>query len=589
MSFKIADNIISPLGETTEANYQAVLDGQSTLRKYSGHWDVPEPFVASLFTEAQWGQIFCPGFSAFESLIFRSASQAVLQAESVDSGFDVSGPRTVLVVSTTKGNVGLLTEENRHDGRLFIGASAEKVAQALHFSTQPIVVCNACISGLSALITANRLLDSGQYDYAVVCGADVQNAFIVSGFQAFKALSPEECRPFDIERLGLNLGEAAATIILSRRPVRSENPVWEIGKGCVANDAYHISAPAKNGDGLLLALQRTVEDTQAEEWAFVNAHGTGTLFNDQMEARAIARSGLSAVPVNALKGYFGHTMGAAGILETLVSMYALQDGLVLGTRGFEETGVSEQLSLSSGTTETIRRKFVKMLSGFGGCNAVVCCEMKGAEQGKEYPDVSGMVTEIESFRSMEVEETHTVRLTPSELRVDGILWEEPAEADQWLVTLYKKYVRDYPKFYKMDGLSRLGFVAAELLLQAEGGERFMDNDRRGVVLFNHSSSVDTDVKYLRTIRFPENYFPSPSLFVYTLPNIVTGEIAIRNRYHGETCFYILPRRDGKLMDEIGKLTLCSQKLDSILTGWIDYEDENCYAVEMKILKTKISQ
>lgn len=112
-------------------------------------------------------------------------------------------------------------------------------------------------------------------------------------------------------------------------------------------------------------------------------------------------------------------------------------------------------------------------------------------------------------------------------------------------------------------------MASELLLQAEGNPRGENGDRRGTLLFNRSTSVVTDMKYLETIAGEDEFFPSPSLFVYTLPNIITGEIAIRNGWHGETSFYILPERDEKVMEEIVEATASFSQIDTMLTGWID--------------------
>ena len=158
-----------------------------------------------------------------------------------------------------------------------------------------------------------------------------------------------------------------------------------------------------------------------------------------------------------------------------------------------------------------------------------------------------------------------------------------------LTSLYKEYVADYPKFYKMDGLSRLGFVASELLLQAEGRERFVACDDRAVIFFNHSSSISADRKYLESIADPENFFPSPSVFVYTLPNIVTGEIAIRNHYYGETSFYILPERSESQMESILRASCLDPTTRSILTGWLDYEDDEHFIVELKIVNLTINK
>ena len=143
---------------------------------------------------------------------------------------------------------------------------------------------------------------------------------------------------------------------------------------------------------------------------------------------------------------------------------------------------------------------------------------------------------------------------------------------------------DYPKFYKMDGLSRLGFIASELLLQAEGGERFVPCDDRAVIFFNHSSSISADRKYLESIADPENFFPSPSVFVYTLPNIVTGEIAIRNHYYGETSFYILPERNERQMEAILRASCLDPATRSIITGWLNYDDDEHFMAEIKLLK-----
>ena len=367
MVYKIADNILSPLGATTAENYQAVRAGRSALARYDQRWSLPDKVLtASLFSQEQEQQFLISGLSRFESMVVTSVREALSQTT-----LDVSQPNVILIISTTKGDVELLEESPEAD-HLSPADSAQRIARELGFTTEPIVVCNACISGLSALILASRLLEDGQYDYAVVCGADSQSRFIVSGFQSLKALSPEPCRPFDMERMGLNLGEAAATMILSKGVGD-----WTLGPGAIRNDATHISNPAKNGEGSCLALKTIVDDNDKESLAFINAHGTATIFNDQMESVAIERAGLADIPVNAYKGCYGHTMGAAGVLETILSIAALDDQTILATQGFEELGVSGHISLSAFHQATSKSAFVKMLSGFGGCNAALLFEEGG--------------------------------------------------------------------------------------------------------------------------------------------------------------------------------------------------------------------
>ena len=570
MTYKIADNILSPLGETTQQNYEAVKAGRSALERHDQRWALPESVTASLFSEEQEKRFAVNGLSRFQSMVVTSIRQALFQTT-----LDVSQPNVVLILSTTKADVELLEQIPSQQDRseeVTPAESALMIARELGFTTQPIVVCNACISGLSALIIANRLLEDGQYDYAVVCGADSQSRFIVSGFQSLKALSTEPCRPFDMERIGLNLGEAAATMILSRQA--ETDAVWTISRGAVRNDACHISNPVKNGEGSYRALTAAIGNHSSEELAFVNAHGTATIFNDQMESVAIERAGLSAVPVNGYKGYYGHTMGAAGVLETILSMAAIDDHTILGTRGFEERGVSGKIQLSADNQPTSKTAFVKMLSGFGGCNAAVLLE------------VGGEKSEVRSEKALTPQ--HTVLIQPNAVELDGRSLPIDATGKDLLKALYHQYVGDYPKFYKMDGLSRLGFIASELLLQAEDLERFVPCDDRAVIFFNHSSSIGADRKYLESIADPENFFPSPSVFVYTLPNIVTGEIAIRNHYYGETSFYILPERSEQQMEAILRASCLDTATRSIITGWLDYEDDEHFMAEIKTLQIKNS-
>ncbi len=569
MAYIIADNIISPLGETSEENYLSVKAGRSGIRAYEpGTCNIPEGFYASLL------------FEDFETLALRSAQKAIANAQ-----LELKGKRTAFILSSTKGNI----EEN-----ISLADSAQRIASQLGIDTKPIVVCNACISGLSALILGNRLIDSGLYDTAIVCGCDTPRQFILSGFQSLKALSPEPCRPFDMERMGLNLGEAAATLILSKNPLQGNS--WRMGDGFIRNDAFHISTPSKTADGLYLSLQRTLESytkeissaceqiDMKEHLAFINAHGTATLFNDQMESVAIGRAGLSDLPANAYKSFWGHTMGAAGILETIISMKAIDDDTILGTRGFSELGVSGKMNICAENRPTDKKGFIKMLSGFGGCNATIWAAKS--------PEKENIALSQKEQQEREFTTTHAIRITPEEVILDQRkLWEgneemgkqEGLEHHSLLTSLYKQMIGNYPKFYKMDGLSRLGFVTSEILLNAEKGET---DKERAIIFFNHSSSIASDRNYKESIKDKDNYFPSPSIFVYTLPNIVTGEIAIRNHFHGETSFFILPDKDERMMEEILQASCRDAQSKSFLTGWIDYEDERHFEADLKIKKMR---
>lgn len=551
MAYIVAHNILSPLGVTSRENYLAVRDGRSELRSYTAKdLGVAEPATASLIADAK--------FSSFEQKAGASVNEAISQLPS-----DFVWGKSLLILSSTKGDSSRLG-----DSSWTLGDSAHKIADMAAISTEPIVVSNACISGLSAIILACRLVDDMAYDTIVVCGIDEVSPFVTSGFQSLKALSPSSCRPFDMERNGLNLGEAAATVIISRRRVSG---CRHIADGVVSNDAYHLTSPSRTADGQTRCLTRLLEVTDKENIGFVNLHGTATFFNDQMESIAIRNVGLSELPANALKGYFGHTLGAAGVLETIVSLLAAEDGVVLATRGFEQLGVSGKVNLSASGRSAGEHCFIKMLSGFGGCNAAVLID-KGSDS-------------VESDRptglngNKDIQRTHRVRIMPESIEIDGIGVDIDAGGGDMLTAIYKQRIGDYPKFYKMDGLSRLGFIASELLLRAEGK---IDCPDRAVIMFNRTSTIETDRRYIEQISDSDNFYPSPSLFIYTLPNIVTGEIAIRNGWHGETAMYVMPDRSEAMEQTIVETTCRHGGAGSALAGWIDYPDGDNYCADLSI-------
>jgi 3-oxoacyl-[acyl-carrier-protein] synthase-1 len=216
-----------------------------------------------------------------------------------------------------------------------------------------------------------RLLRSGEYEHAVVAGADVISKFIMSGFQSFQALSPTQCKPFDQSHDGLNLGEGAATIILSTNEKYAQN--IKVKGGSVSNDANHISGPSRTGQELAGAIKLAMQDADLSPSAigFIAAHGTATVYNDEMEANAISISGLQEVPLNSLKGYYGHTLGAAGLIESIISLQSLKQNLVLPTIGFKEPASADKINVLADAKRIKANNFLKTASGFGGCNAAI--------------------------------------------------------------------------------------------------------------------------------------------------------------------------------------------------------------------------
>ena len=388
----VSDNIISSLGFTTDENYRKVKQGISGLRLYTDTFDLAEPFVASMIDDSIVGAGFKPAqmdraveraglkpapttittttYTKLEKAAILSVAEALKHTD-----INPADEHVIFVLSTTKGNVFML-ESAQNEGyepeQLFLWRSAELIAGYFGNKNMPLIISNACISGAYALISAQRALESRKYKVAIVIGVDMLSRFIVSGFQSFKALSQSPCRPFDAKRDGLNVGEVAATIIVTQKEESDLQPGdIVLTCGAVRNDANHISGPSRTGEGAYLALRQVCSGINTDELAFITAHGTATPYNDEMEAIAITRASLQNVPVNTLKGYFGHTLGGAGVLESIISTRSLKDRTILKTHGFEAMGVSHPLQIVTQTQPTTRNRCINMLSGFGGCNAAL--------------------------------------------------------------------------------------------------------------------------------------------------------------------------------------------------------------------------
>lgn len=189
-----------------------------------------------------------------------------------------------------------------------------------------------------------------------------------------------------------------------------------------------------------------------------------------------------------------------------------------------------------------------------------------------------------------------IYITPSQIRLNGqplslqpTLNEMPnLTGKAMLISCYRQRVDDYPKFYKMDPLARLGFIASELLLKSLDEKLFCERDDRAIILVNSSASFVADCRYEKTIHEPSNYFPSPADFVYTLPNIVTGEIAIRHHYHAETSFLVVERRDAvsphgsNVLEMLVEQAFCDPKVTSVLGGWLECYNENDFLADLSI-------
>lgn len=578
MIYSIGDAIISPLAWTSSDNLDAVLRGESRLQYYENLFGLPEPCFVSLVDPQEVDDRFAQlptrteRYTKVEKMAILAAAQAIEQAR-----IDAAREDVLFVVSTTKGNVDLLGESPYEPQRVYLWRTAQLIADYFGNPNTPMVVSNACISGCAAQLAAINQLRFGTYNYAVVVGAETLSKFVISGFQSFKALSKERCKPFDANRVGLNLGEAAAAMVYTIGEDDATLPDGTLlfQNGAISNDSNHISGPSRTAEGLLRAINKSINNFDTSRIAFLNAHGTATPYNDDMESIGVNRAGLQHIPVNSLKGYYGHTLGAAGVLETILSAHALRNHCVLRCNGTEQPGTVNDVQVPMQTQEVQGDAFMKLISGFGGSNAAMLFTLQQAEAA---------VTPSERIT---IHHAHTTlsscHITNDQVLVnDRVILERTAGDDNWLATIYRSTGMQYPKFFKMDRLCKIGTLAAELLLKDIDFDREEVKADWAIVLMNSASSLDDDRQYQTTIADADNYYPSPAVFVYTLANIVTGEIAIRHKIGGESSFYVFQSYNEEQLDDlIGQTFQANPELTHIVCGWVDY-DQYGGEVRMKL-------
>jgi 3-oxoacyl-(acyl-carrier-protein) synthase len=574
MTFLESHNIISSLGFTSRENFERIKSGKTGIRQ-SGSELSPEASAVSLVDTEKLESCFAEisdepeNYTRYEKLLICSISNALK-----NSRIDIQAPDTLLIISTTKGNVNL--REKQYAGqynseRLQLWKSTGLVADYFKHRGKKLTVSNACISGSLAMIIAQRLIDAGKYKQAVVAGADILSEFTLSGFQAFKAVSPEACKPFDQDRQGMTPGEGAAALVLTSDSEIITDEKIQLSGGASSNDANHISGPSRTGNELAETVNRAIHEAgiHSDEIDYISAHGTATPFNDEMEAKALNTAGLSHVPLNSFKGNIGHTFGASGIAESILAAESLKQNELLPSFGFENKGTTKEANIIRKAQKVMLKQALKTASGFGGSNAALILTKNPKEKSKPN-DKQFLISQsviIDNFQ---------ISLINGKHEAFDFLENKPKDKDvelgfkQFSKSLYKELNCKYPKFYKMDKLCKLAFLGSELLLKNADLSSYQPEDI-AIVLSNGSSSSETDSEYQKTINDRDNYFPSPKIFVYTLANIMAGEIAIRNGFKGENAVFIEEKFNKEFLFDYCKLLFDNNKAKAVIAGRINYD------------------
>lgn len=367
--YLLDDAIISPLGFSTEENISAIREGKSGLQLQQKPEITENSFYAGIIDESPLNDAFkAIGYPKKYTKLEKMMLLAVQQILNKNPNLNLA--ETALVITTTKGNINLLKDPgNFPEIRLKLSELGQMIANFFGFVLKPIIVSNACISGGLGLAVARRLGSIGKLKNALVVGGDLVSDFVVSGFNSFQALSQEACKPYSRDRNGISLGEAAAAILVSIDKPESSRNIALIGDSTV-NDANHISGPSRTGEGLYQSIQKALKEASisTKEINFLSAHGTATIYNDEMESMAFHRSGLQNTPLHSLKGYFGHTLGASALMESIVTKHSMLKNHLYRSKNFGELGVSKSLNIIQQNEEKQINYALKTASGFGGCN-----------------------------------------------------------------------------------------------------------------------------------------------------------------------------------------------------------------------------
>jgi len=375
--------VITPIGQDLDAFWSALVTGASGISTI-------DRFPVADLRVGRGGEIKkVPRVRKGRSSGCRATALLVSAAEDLRarSSLDALDPARVAIVLGTA--IGAVEEgeralagdaPGRRLGAALYDAPAHALARWLSCRGAVITVSTACASGATALAVGADLLRSGEADAVVAGGYDILCRFVMRGFNALRALTCDEIRPFDRRRSGLLLGEAAALVLLRRSSEVSRPRLGMLLGYGSASDAFHISAPDPQGRGVERASRAALAQAglQADEIDFVSAHGTATPLNDRVETAALKRvlgARAQAIPVNSIKASLGHTMGAAAVLEAIMCLLAGRHGLIPPTLNLEDPDPECDLDYVRGSARAARsRRSLSTSLGFGGCNAALVLE-----------------------------------------------------------------------------------------------------------------------------------------------------------------------------------------------------------------------
>ncbi len=288
---------------------------------------------------------------------------------------------TFLITASTKAGIDNILDSYRAGEPFSCGSLppciGDYISDKLSITGESLHISAACASSTAAIAKGAAIIESGRCDSVLICCFDLVTEFVFSGFCSLQAMSPVSCKPFDKNRKGMSIGEGAAFLLLMNSEKAKElnkKPEGKLLGWAVTNDATHITRPDQDGYGLVLAIEKSLAKAgiSADSVSAVCAHGTGTLYNDNMEIASFKKVfGKRRVPAFSIKGAIGHTLGAAGGIETAISLECFSQEMIPATIGFSEPEKGAEGMISPEAVKADISYILSTNSGFNGVNGAV--------------------------------------------------------------------------------------------------------------------------------------------------------------------------------------------------------------------------
>lgn len=504
-----------------------------------------------------------------------------------DSDIDV-GENVALISASTVGGMDrselyykdFLTEakNKKYIDTHHAGNSTEMIAEQCGINGLITTISTACSSSLNSIMFGARLIKEGRTKIAVVGGTDALSKFTLNGFNTLMILDKEHCRPFDESRMGLNLGEGAAYFVLEEKEsaIANGKKIYaEVSGYANANDAHHQTASSDNGEGPYLAMANALKEAniKPDDIDYINAHGTGTGNNDLTEGIAIKRLFGENIPLfSSTKAYTGHTLGAAGIIESVISVLALNYSIAFPNINFKNAIKEIDIKPITQLTKIDNFNYVLTNSfGFGGNDSSV---------------VFSSVKALDNQESSNSAKTNSVYITgigcvsPQNTLDNNYFFEDVEETENRFLQIIKPNYRDYinPKLLRrMSKIVRMSIVSA-LLAVKDSGIKNPDAILTGTGM---GCQIDTE-KFLNSMIENDEGLLAPTAFIQSTHNTVGGSIALGIQNHNYNLTYVHRTFsfESALLDSI--MLINEDKADKLLLGGFDEITEESWLIKTKI-------